>query len=254
MAELRLEVSDHIAVITLDNPPLNLWNVEWDEQLEDMFDSFDTRDDVRVAVITGAGERAFTAGADHRYTGPPPRRRAVRNYLQALIDCSVPVIGAINGHALGHGLAIASQCDFLIGSENARFGLPEIRTGGANGGRFFMRLFPVGFARYAVYTGESIDAHEAYRLGALLKLTTPAELMPEAMRIAAVIAGQAPLAVRAFKDSLRWVEDMDVQRGYEFENELHRKLYTGTPAGQAQRQEALNSFFEKRKADFSGLE
>jgi enoyl-CoA hydratase len=238
MAELRLEVSDHIAVITLDNPPLNLWNAEWDEQLEDMFDSFDSRDDVRVAVITGAGERAFTAGADHRYIGPPPRRRSVRNYLQALIDCGVP--------------AIASQCDFLIGSENARFGLPEIRTGGANGGRFFMRLFPVGFARYTVYTGESIDAHEAYRLGALLKLTAPAELMPEAMRIAAVIAGQAPLAVRAFKDSLRWVEDMDVQRGYEFENEQHRKLYTGTPAGQAQRQEALSSFFEKRKADFSG--
>ena len=94
-----------------------------------------------------------------------------------------------------------------------------------------------------MYTGESIDAHEAYRLGALLKLTAPGELMPEAMRIAAVIAGQAPLAVRAFKDSLRWVEDMDVQRGYEFENEQHRKLYTGTPAGQAQRQEdsALSS-------------
>jgi enoyl-CoA hydratase len=250
---IRLEVDDYIAVITLDNPPLNIWEEDWSETLEDIVDSFHGRDDVRVAIITGTGDRAFTAGLNVNPKNPSPRpmrRRSVRNYHQALLDCAVPIIGAINGYTLGHGIVIASALDMLIGSENASFGLPEINTGGFNGGRFFMRLFPYGFAHYAVYTGERIDAHEAYRLGALLKVVPPADLMKEAMDLATLISEKAPLGIQTSKFSLKWVEDMDAQRGYEFEGEYHVRHYINTPEGAAQAEEARLAFVEKRTPNF----
>jgi enoyl-CoA hydratase len=246
---IRLEVEDYIAVITLDNPPLNLFEEDWCQTLEDIFDSFEARSDVRVAIITGTGERSFTAGLD-RKAPSRDRRRAVRNYHQAIMDCAVPVIGAINGYTLGHGILIASAVDMLIGSENASFGLPEILTGAANGGRFFMRLFPPGFAHYAVYTGERIDAPEAYRLGALLKVVPPDELMNEAVALARSIAEKAPIGIRAHKISLRWVEEMDAQKGYEFEGEYHSRHFMSTPEGRAQAEEARLAFFERRKPNF----
>jgi enoyl-CoA hydratase len=147
-------------------------------------------------------------------------------------------------------MVIASALDMLIGSENASFGLPEINTGGANGGRFFMRLFPYGFAHYAVYTGERIDAQEAYRLGALLKVVPPADLMKEALDLATMIAEKAPIGIRTSKLSLRWVEDMDAQAGYEFEGEYHSRHYSRTPEGRAQAEEARRAFLERRKPNF----
>jgi enoyl-CoA hydratase len=246
---IRLEVDDYVAVITLDNPPLNLWEEDWSETLEDTFDSFEHRNDVRVAIITGSGDRSFTAGLN-RKAPSRDRRRAVRNYHQAIMDCAVPIIGAINGYALGHGIVIASALDMLIGSENASFGLPEINTGAANGGRFFLRLFPPGFTHYAVYTGERIDAQEAYRLGALLKVVPPDELMKEAMALARTIAEKAPIGIRAHKISLRWVEELDAQSGYEFEGEYHGRHYMTTPEGRAQAEEARQAFFERRKPNF----
>jgi enoyl-CoA hydratase len=250
---LTLDISDHIATITLDNPPLNLWEPEWYQQLEDIADSFRENKDVRVAIITGAGERAFTAG-HNRKVPLRMRKRDVRNYLQALIDCAVPLIGAINGFALGHGIAISSACDILIGSENASFGLPEVDTGGANGGRMMMQMFPRGHVRYSVYTGERIGAAEAYRVGALFKVVPPAELMPEARKLAATIAAKTPVGIRSFKNTLRWVEYMDLQTGYEYEGDQHTLLFLGTPAGQKQADEARISFLEKRKPNFEGLE
>jgi enoyl-CoA hydratase len=247
---IRLEVDNHIAVITLDNPPLNIWEDDWSESLENIVDSFTERDDVRVAIMTGTGERAFTAGMNRKSPPQNMRKRSVRNYHQALLDCAVPIIGAINGYTLGHGVVIASALDMLIGSENASFGLPEINTGGANGGRFFMRLFPYGFAHWAVYTGERIDAQEAYRLGALLKVVPPADLMKEAMDLASLIAEKAPVGIRTSKLSLRWVENMDLQAGYEFEGEYHSRYYRGTPEGRAQAEEARRSFVERRKPNF----
>jgi enoyl-CoA hydratase len=250
---LTLDIADHIATITLDNPPLNLWEPEWYEQLEDMADSFRDNRDVRVAIITGAGERCFTAG-HNRKVPLRMRKRSVRNYVQALVDCAVPVIGAINGHALGHGIAISSACDILIGSENATFGLPEIDTGGANGGRMMMRLFPQGHVRHAVFTGERISAAEAFRVGALFKVVPPQELMPETRKLAATIAAKAPIGIRASKSTLRWVEYLDLQTGYEYEGDQHQTLYFGVPEGRAQASEAQRSFLEKRRPDFEGLE
>jgi len=246
---IGLEVDDYVAIITLDNPPLNPWESGWCETLEDIFDSFEHRNDVRVAIITGSGDRAFTAGLN-RKDPTHDRRRAVRNYHQAITDCAVPTIGAINGHALGHGIVISSALDMLIGSENASFGLPEIDTGAANGGRFFMCLFPLGFTAHAVYTGERIDAQEAYRLGALLKVVRPDDLMKEAMALARTIAEKAPIGIRAHKLSLRWVEEMDAQKGYEFENVYHGRHYMQTPEGRAQAEEARTAFFERRKPKF----
>ena len=144
MSELHLEVSDYIAVITMDNPPVNAMDREWN--MIELLDSFADRDDVRVCVLTGAGTRAFCAGADVKRgareagTTPPPgtrmaTSRAARERYNAIVECAVPVIGAINGHALGAGMALAACCDFLIASENATFGLPEVNVGTARRGR-----------------------------------------------------------------------------------------------------------------------
>src|SRR5205814_1852256 len=137
---------------------------------------FFDRDDVRVAILTGAGTRAFCAGADVKKAaeraGNPVKganegnSRKSRETFNALVDCAVPVIGAINGPALGAGLALAASCDYLIAAENALFALPEIDVGLLGGARHFMRMFPQSVTRRANFTGMRINAAEAFRLGA----------------------------------------------------------------------------------------
>ena len=250
---LNLTVADHIAVITIDDPPLNLWRTETSEQLVEIFDSFMDDHDVRVAIITGAGERAFTAGQDlNEVRNAPPRPGAFRQarwYLQAMQDCPVPIIGAVNGIAVGHGIAICSGCDILIASENARFGVPEIKVGLANGHRMMMEFFPKSHARYAFFTGELIDAQEAYRVGAVLDLVSAEELMPTAREIAGKIARNSPIALRLFKDTVRWTPDMDLQKGYRFEGERSRSARQD-PSFRAHAQEAQAAFREKRTPEF----
>ena len=252
---LKLEVSDHIALITIDNPPLNLWSTDTSERLAEIFDSFMDDHDVRVAIITGAGERAFTAGQDlnevrdAKDKPKPGAFRQARWYLQAMQDCPVPIIGAVNGITLGHGIAICSGCDILVASDNARFGVPEIRVGLANGHRMLLEFFPKSLARYAFFTGEFIDAEEAYRVGAVLKLVRPDELLDAAYEVSEKIARNSPIALRLFKDTVRWTPDMDLQKGYRFEGERSR-LARQDPAFRAQAAEAQAAFREKRSPNF----
>jgi len=250
---LNLAISDHIAVITIDNPPLNLWTTDTSEQLVEIFDSFMDNHDVRVAIITGIGERAFTAGQDlnevRQATPRPGAFRQARWYLQAMQDCPVPIIGAVNGIAVGHGIAICSGCDILVASENARFGVPEIKVGLANGHRMMMEFFPKSHARYAFFTGELIDAAEAFRVGAVLKLVPADELVSAAQEVAEKIARNSPVALRLFKDTVRWTPDMDLQKGYRFEGERSR-LARQDPTFRAHAQEAQAAFREKRPPNF----
>ena len=161
----------------------------------------------------------------------------------------MPIIGAVNGIAAGHGIAICSGCDILIASENARFGVPEIRVGLANGHRMMLEMFPKSHARHAFFTGEFIDAQEAYRVGAVLQLVPADELMAAALEEAEKIARNSPIAIRLFKDTVRWTTDMDLQKGYRFEGERSR-LARQDPAFRAQAQEAQAAFREKRPPEF----
>jgi enoyl-CoA hydratase/carnithine racemase len=200
--------------------------------------------------LDGAGRTSFTAGLDLNGPGRPERKRAVRNYHQALTDCAVPIIGAINGYAVGHGITVCSALDMLLASENASFGSPGINTGIASGGRFLLKLFPPGVAHHAAYTGNRIDAHEAHRLGAVLEVVPPEHLMDKAIALATTIAQKPPAGIRTAKTSLRWVEDMDPQRGYEFEGDHYGRHYLRTAQGRAEADEARRSFLEKRAPQF----
>lgn len=257
MAELRVEVSDYIAVVTMDNPPVNAFSMDWNFQ--ETFDELGDRDDVRVAILTGAGERIFCAGADVRRAaanldaGPPKpgegttgSRRSRENFY-VVTECAVPVIGAINGPALGAGLALAASCDYLIASERAVFGLPEIDVGLLGGARHFMRLFGNQQTRRANFTGIRLDAQEAYRLGAVIKVVPPEQLMEAALEEARIIAAKMPIGIKMAKAALNMIEDMDLRNGYRFEQTQTAILVKTEDA-----QEAKRAFAEKRPPVFRG--
>lgn len=261
---IHVEVKDHIAVVTLDNPPVNAMAADWD--IPGVFDYLSDDAEVRVAVLTAAGERAFCAGADLRgatrardddddddgrtrvRTPSGTGNRRVREMFYSIQECAVPVIGAINGPALGGGLAIAASCDYLIASEKATFGLPEIDVGLLGGARHFMRLLNNwGLVRRLHYTAERLDAHEALRLGMVVRVVPPDQLMEAAMADARLIASKIPLGVRLAKESLHLIENMDVKNGYRFEQTRTAILTKTEDAAEARR-----AFMERRPPRFTG--
>lgn len=135
----------------------------------------------------------------------------VRDCFWALSDCPLPVIGAINGAAVGAGLALVACCDIIIASENARFALPEINAGVLGGGRHLQRMVGPYKTRKMFYTGEFVSAEEFYRLGALESVVPPARLLDEARALAEVIATKSPIGLRLAKESLNRVEDLPLK-------------------------------------------
>ena len=254
---IHVDIKDHIAVVTLDNPPVNALAPDWD--VMGVFDALSDNLDVRVAVLTAAGERAFCAGADIKARAanrdpdaPPPAsgtgNRRMREMLYSIQECAVPVIGAINGPALGGGLALAASCDYLIASEKATFGLPEIDVGLLGGARHFMRLLNNwGLVRRLHYTAERLDAHEALALGMVLKVVPPDQLMEAAMEDARLIASKMPQGIRLAKESLHMIENMDVKNGYRFE-QTRTAILTKTEDAA----EARKAFVERRPPKFTG--
>ncbi len=253
---IHVDIEDHIAVVTLDNPPVNALAADWD--VSGVFDALSDNLDVRVAVLTATGDRAFCAGADIKARAnrdpdapPPPSgtgNRRMREMLYAIQECAVPVIGAINGPALGGGLALAASCDYLIASEKATFGLPEIDVGLLGGARHFMRLLTNwGLVRRLHYTAERLDAHEAERLGMVVKVVPHEQLMEAAMEDARLIASKMPYGIRLAKESLHMIENMDVKNGYRFEQTRTNILTRTEDAAEARR-----AFVERRPPEFTG--
>ena len=256
MSPLHVEVQDHIAIVTMDNPPVNAAQSEW--PIQQTFDSFGDREDVRVAILTGAGTRSFCAGLDLNERAKEQAEeqqpghfaavhRRTRENFNAIIDCPVPVIAAVNGHALGFGIGLAASCEYVIASENATFGLPEIDVGLLGGARHFMRMFPQWVARRAHLTGLRIDAQEAYRLGAVLSVVPPEQLMDVALDEARLVAEKMPVGVRMAKANLNLIEDMDLKNGYRYEQTQTVLLMETEDSLEAKR-----AFQERRKPVFKG--
>src|SRR5215475_2160676 len=234
---IKTEISTYIATVTIDRPPVNAMNRQMFDEIQAAFDALNNRADVRVAVFTGAG-KCFCAGADMKsrsaslegaQQAPRPgamwtHSRAAREAFNSILECSVPVIGAINGPALGGGLAFVASCDILIASENAVLGLPEIDVGLLGGGRHTQRLFGVYKARKMMYTGERIGATELYRLGIIEKAVPADELMAEAFKLAQAIAEKSPLAIKLAKHAMNTIEFMELRNGYRFEQNMTHEL------------------------------
>ncbi|MCL4760833.1 MAG: enoyl-CoA hydratase/isomerase family protein [Burkholderiales bacterium] len=251
---LKLSVDDHVATLVLDRPPVNALGRAIREELLAAFDELHDRDDVRVVVLTGAG-RTFCAGADikerAKLTGRPGEyrelNRLVREVFHGVIQCSKPVIAAVNGAALGAGFALALCCDMVLASEDAVFGMPEVDVGLAGGVKFLQRYFTPSQARMLLITGRRVPAAELYRLGVLQACVPAQALMPEARKLAAEIAAKSPLAVRMLKQSFNVVENLSLGDGYRIEQDMTIELSKSEDA-----QEAKRAFVEKRKPAFKG--
>jgi enoyl-CoA hydratase len=247
-----------VAVLTLNRPKvLNALNALLIGELRDALAELEKDDGVRVVVLTGAGDRAFAAGADINELNALPgavaaaalarRGQALTLQIERL---SKPVIAAINGFALGGGCELAMACDIRIASENAKFGQPEVNLGllpGYGGTQRSAKLLGRGMAMYLCLTAETIDAREAHRAGLVERVVPHAELLTEAKRIAGVIASKAPLSIAATKRAVDEGIALPIAAGLELE-----ALHFGTLVGTADFKEGTKAFLEKRPAAFTG--
>jgi enoyl-CoA hydratase len=247
-------VEDFIALVQLANPPVNSHRQELLDELTWVFDTISDRDNTRVAILTGEG-KVFCAGADIKervgtesVAGDHWRRsRRAREAYLSIVECQKPVIAALNGPALGGGLAIAASCDILVASEQGCLGLPEIDVGLLGGGRHAQRLFSHSRLRRLMLTGMRVYGPELYRLGIVEACVPPSELMPTALGIAREIAAKSPLAIKMAKHALNQIEEMTLRDGYRFEQTM-----TGQLSGSEDSKEAMRAFIEKRKPVFQG--
>jgi enoyl-CoA hydratase len=243
--------------VTVNRPKvLNALDELTVRELTEAFVSLGADGAVRAVILTGAGEKAFVAGADiAAMAGLGPREArafAERGHrLGALMEAlPVPVIAAINGFALGGGLELALACDFALCAAGAKLGLPEVGLGiipGFGGTQRLARRIGVGQARALVYTGTIIGAEEAFRLGLVNAVTPAADLLPAARAVADTIASRAPLAIAEAKRAMREGMDLPLAQALLLERELFGSLFAS-----ADQKEGMRAFIEKRPAKFSG--
>jgi len=254
LTQLRVEMRDHIAVLTLDAPPVNALTRTLNDELTLALDRISEMPEIRVVVLTGQG-KVFCAGADLKgradvIKGPgdlPAHSRRTRECFHAIRECAKPVIVAINGAALGAGLAMVASADVLVASEKATLGLPEVDVGLLGGCRHAMRLFPHSRLRRMALTGERMPGAEMYRLGIVEACVPPEELMPTALALAQTIASKSPVSTRMGKHTMNVIEDMSLRDGYRYEQDM-----TAVIANTDDAREAQAAFREKRTPVFTG--
>jgi enoyl-CoA hydratase/carnithine racemase len=249
---------DKIATITINRPQaMNAMDRDTSRQLAEAFQDFDRDEQLLVAILTGVGDKAFSAGADLKKMYGRAEDGTIREVWDAERQWRVgqrlqvwkPVIAAINGYCLAGGLELALGCDIRVASETASFGCPEVRWGILHGyGALRLpKTIPLSAAMELLLTGERIDAWEAHRLGFVSRVVPPAELMPTARQLADKICANGPLAVRVTKE-LAW-------RGMEMPLEDALRLYTALGAlvrASEDAREGPRAFAEKRQPQFQG--
>lgn len=251
-----LQVTNHIAYVTINRPEaLNSLDPEATANLTEIWQRVRTDPDIRVAVLTGAGEKSFCTGTDMKKS-PPPSECMAATYLrdgQPIVPHMKmwkPIIAAINGYAIGGGLEIALACDLRIASTNAKFGLTEVKVAslaGLNGTQLLPRTMPQAVAMKMLLTGEMISAEEALRYGLVSDVVEPGELLELARSYAEKIAGAAPLSVQASKQAAVLGQDMPLEQGILFSH-----LLWGVLRDTEDRKEGFQAFSEKRPPVFRG--
>jgi enoyl-CoA hydratase len=255
LRHLALEMSaDHVAVVTLDKPPVNALGPAIREDILRVFDMLHDRADVHAIVLTGRG-KVFCAGADIKEkravdTSPGAynaANRLIREAFYCILECAKPVIAAVNGPAIGAGMVMATCCDIIVAADHAFFSMPEIDVGLAGGASFLQRVLPPAKLRRMLLTGEKIPSTEMHRLGVVEECVPVAEVMPVALGLARRIAAKSPVASRTVKQSFGVVEQQPLREGYRWEQEMTVALSRTDDAREAQA-----AFLEKRPPVFRG--
>jgi len=254
---LIFKIDSPLATITFNRPKaLNALNAELITEFSQVLDAVAADADIRVLILTGAGEKAFVAGADitELATFNPLQAKQFSqqghqaiNRLQAL---PIPVIAAVNGFALGGGSEIALACDFIYASRDAKFGLPEITLGivpGFGGTQRLPRLIGKNLAKELIFTGRMIDAQEALQIGMVNQVHDASDLMPAVHKTAKQIGTKGSASLRAAKQAINSGMDVDLQTGCRLEIDAFAVCMASQDA-----QEGTRAFLEKRKADFKG--
>ena len=258
---VQYEKKGRIAYVTINRPErLNALHPPANAEMREIFCDFRDDPDVWVAIVTGKGERAFSAGNDLVYTSQHQEERDQPGFFTSRVpfggittdfDCWKPIIAAVNGYALGGGLELAMACDIIIASEHAELGLPEPRVGliaGAGGVHRLPRHVPHKIAMGMLLTARRIPASEAYRIGLINEVVPPSEVIPTAEKWAGEILEAAPLCVRASKQmattGIDWPFEIAFNHNY---SELHKSVSSHD------RIEGPKAFAEKRKPNWTGM-
>jgi enoyl-CoA hydratase len=254
---LLCEVKDQVAIVTLNRPEvLHALNAKVFNELEQVFMTLTSDPNVRVILLTGAGEKAFAAGADINEiarldvaTGEAKARRG-QEVLRTIETCGKPVIACINGFALGGGCELAMACTFRLASETARMGQPEVKLGlipGYGGTQRLPRLVGAPMALKLLLTGEMIGAAEALRIGLVDEVVPANRLIERGQELARTMVGMAPLAIAACMEAVRWGSGLRLEAATDVEAEIFGRL-----CGTADKAEGTKAFLEKRPAVWVG--
>jgi enoyl-CoA hydratase/carnithine racemase len=256
---LKTEIAaPHVLLVTLNRPEVaNALNTQMGRDLLDLWTGLVAEPgDLRSVVLTGSGNRAFCAGGDlkERQGMTPAQWEAQHEIFErqywALLDCPLPVIAALNGHAYAGGLEMALACDFAYAVKTARFALTEVTLGimpGAGGTQLLPRAVGERRAKEIILTGKPFGAEEALAWGILNRLCEGEALMGDALATAGTIAANAPLSVRQAKKSIVYGMQMDLRTAFRFEIEAYNRM-----VGTEDREEGIRAFNEKRKPVFRG--
>lgn len=254
---VAIEKRDHYALVTIDRASrMNALSIGAMQALVEAVDELGRDADVRAIVVTGAGDRAFCAGADLKEADelakqgksfPHPMTGLHRNVFEAVLECRKPTIAAINGVALGAGMELALACDIRFAVDGAELGLPEALRGmGANFGSVLLpRLVPRAIALDLLYTGRSIEPHEAVSIGLINRVFPRESFLEEVANYAALVAANAPLTLQRYKQM--------ALKGWEMGVHAALRLDVGpNPYASEDRIEGVRAFIEKRKPNWQG--
>ncbi len=243
-------IENGIAELVFNNPPVNAFDSKGWCSIAEELNRLGTTDSVHVIIIRAEG-KGFCAGVDIKELAADSGKIVAVNKgnydsFEAVHRNPKPVIVALHGFVLGGGIGIAGAADILVASDCTRFGVPEVDRGAMGGGAHLQRMFPVQKVRYMYYTGEFIDAQEAYRLGAIERVVPKDQLRETALEMAAKIAEKSSPMIQLAKEALTGIEDGNLEDKYRWEQGFTLQAYT-----EGDSQEARDAFVEKRDADFS---
>lgn len=251
------EKANRISTITMNRPhALNALNYDTLKELDNLLDLIKTENETDVIILTGSGTKSFIAGADIREMSnlTPETARAFAIFGQRVFkkfeDMNIPVIAAVNGFALGGGCEIALACDIILATPNSKFGQPEVNLGlipGFGGTQRLFRAVGPSWAKYMIYTGETLSVEDALRIGLVLKIIPSENLLEEARKIAETITKKAALAVKYSKKAILFGYDSSLDEGLELEASLFEECFKTSD-----QKEGMDAFLNKRKPNFQG--